>query len=63
MGNNPLEIASVFDEWEKTLEPLEKEWCRRALKNAAQLENVGDVSAKELVIALLLFTAGKFEQN
>ena len=60
MGNNPLEIASVFDEWEKTLAPLEKEWCRQALRNAAVLENVGEVSAKELIITILLFTDGKF---
>ena len=59
MGN-PLEIAAVFDDWEKTLDPLQREWCRRALLNASGLEYVGDVSAKELIIRTLLFCQGKF---
>jgi hypothetical protein len=54
MGNS-LEIANIFDEWEKTLTPMQRKWCRRALKNAAVLENVGQDSIKELIILVLLF--------
>jgi hypothetical protein len=57
MGN-ALELASIYDEWVKTLDPRQKEWCHRALRNAAVLENVGEVSAKELIIFVLLFCAG-----
>ena len=55
---NPLEFAEIYDEWEQSLPPPEREWCRRALRNAAELENVAEVSAKELVIQTLLFCQG-----
>ena len=55
------EIAEVFDAWEKSLPPGQKEWCRKALRNAnIRLRNIGEQSAKELLIAVLLFYEGKF---
>ncbi len=58
-----IEIALIFDTWMKTLPFEEREACSRAIKNAmTRLENIGDLSAKELVIALLLFCDGKFPQ-
>jgi hypothetical protein len=57
--DNSLELAEIFDEWEKTLNRSQKAWCRRALRNAGILEHVGEASAKELIIAMLLFCDGK----
>ena len=54
------EIADVFDNWENSLPPGQKEWCRKALRNAnIRLRNIGEQSAKELLIAVLLFSEGK----
>ena len=58
---DPKDIEMIFDEWEQTLSAPEREACQRAISNAiTDLENVGPRSAKELVIALLLFCDGKF---
>ncbi len=49
------ETASVFDAWVKTLSPEEQVACQRAVKNAVdKLSGVGEASAKELVVAVLL---------
>ena len=49
-------IADIFDEWEKTLSPAQKEVCRRAIRNTImRLKNVGEPGAKELLMSVLLF--------
>ena len=58
---DPKEIERIFDAWEQTLSPPEREVCQRAINNAINdLDNVGLMSAKELVVATLLFCDGKF---
>ncbi len=60
--DNQKELAEVFDDWERSLAPAQKEWCRKALKNAnINLRNIGEQSAKELLIEILLFCDGKLE--
>ena len=60
--DNQKELIEVFDDWEKTLSPDQKEWCRKALKNAnINLRNIGEQSAKELLIEVLLYCDGKLE--
>jgi hypothetical protein len=57
---NPRDIADVFDEWVKTLTPLQQQWCREAVKNAtSDLKNVGVLGAKELIVSVLLFCEDK----
>jgi hypothetical protein len=51
-----VEIAAIFDEWVRTLSPQQRTLCHRAIRNAAcRLRNIGDASAKELLVAVLLF--------
>jgi hypothetical protein len=57
---DPHEIERIYDAWEQTLSEPERESCRRAIKNAINdLDQVGQMSAKELLIALLLFYGKK----
>lgn len=58
---DPKEIEMIYDAWEQTLSPPERETLRRAISNAINdLDNVGLMSAKELLVSLLLFCDGKF---
>jgi hypothetical protein len=51
-----FEIAAVYDEWVRTLSPQQRAVCHRAIRNAAcSLRNIGEASAKELLVAILLF--------
>ncbi len=59
---NQKEVADIFDSWEKTLSPWQKECCRRALRNAnIRLRNIGEQSAKELLVTVLLYCESKPE--
>jgi hypothetical protein len=58
--SDPNELAQLFDEWEKNLPAAERAACRRALRNVtARLEKVGAASAKELLIAVLMYLAAR----
>jgi hypothetical protein len=53
---NSKQIASVYDDWEKTLTPEQKKWCQEAQRRIVfNFRNIGDLSAKELIVVILLY--------
>ena len=57
---NLKDIAQIYDEWILTLEPEEALWCEEAVRNVMlDLRNVGELGAKTLVVAVLLFYDGR----
>jgi hypothetical protein len=50
------QFASIYDEWVRNLPPEEQRWCARAIRNlTVEIRNLGPLSARELIVAMLLY--------
>ena len=62
--DNSKQIASIYDDWEKTLSPEQKKWCQEALRRIVfNFRNIGELSVKELMVVVMLYCDENFSNK